>query len=169
MSDALSPADVQNLMLLSALKTDDAMAERIKKLLAAHQANEDTLAQVREERAAAHAELEEARKLSAASQARQAEAEERMVKLAHQETGLGEAITTHNADVKAFNEIRAQIEADLKERTAKLEAAETLVVARSQALADREVSVQMMHNDYVASLDSLRAKHAELAAIIARE
>lgn len=153
--------------LLAALINDDAKAARLKELTDQEKKNAAILAEAQAARDAAGDQLEEARKALVNAKAVEDSAAERHRQLDAREKGLGEAITTYNSDRKSFNEIRAQIEADLKRRQELLVYAEASNKRLSEELMDREMKLALEEQNVKDLKASLETKHARLHQALA--
>src|SRR5258708_272372 len=110
--ELLSKDQVSQLTLLSALRTDAAMTERIEKLLAVQARIEETLATVQAEREGSSADLAEARRLRSEAAELKDAAERRGHELEAKEQGIREVMATLQAEETAFGKIRTQVEAE---------------------------------------------------------
>lgn len=153
--------------LVAALLNDEAKSARLAELLAQMKKNQAILDEANAARDAAEVKVEQARKAMVTAKAVEGAAAQRHAQLDESQQGLGEAITTYNADRKSFNEIRDQIEADLKQRAAAVEAREVAVTERETALAHKELEVAEAKADVIQLRADLKAKHERLAAAIA--
>lgn len=153
--------------LVAALLNDEAKSARLAELLAQMKRNQAILDESSAARDAAEVKVEAARKAMVTAKAVEDAAAQRHAQLDESQKGLGEAITTYNSDRKSFNEIRDQIEADLKQRTAAVEAREVAVTERETALAHQELDVAEAKADVIELRADLKAKHERLAAALA--
>lgn len=152
--------------LVAALLNDEAKSARLAELLAQMKKNQAILDEANAARDAAEVKVEAARKAMVTAKAVEDAAAQRHAQLDESQKGLGEAITTYNSDRKSFNEIRDQIEADLKQRTAAVEAREVAVTERETALAHKELEVAEAKADVIQLRADLKAKHDRLHAAL---
>ncbi len=154
--------------MLAAILNDDAKAERLTELLAQEKKNTAILVEAQAAREAAADKLLAAGKLVAEAGAIREEADARHRALAESEDGVRSVMATLTQEKDAFNSIRAQVEADLKQRTEALIAAEASVAERETALAHGELEVAENKAAVIRLRATLQAKHERLhAALVA--
>src|SRR5258708_36155940 len=107
-----SAEQLSTLMMLQAVKSDEAMTARVTQLIEANKTAQETLAQVKAEREGIAADLAEARHLRAAAADDLAKVEARSGSLDAREQGMAEGLTSLNTEKDAFNKTRAQVETD---------------------------------------------------------
>src|SRR5260370_28956804 len=111
-AELLSAEQLSTLMMLQAVKSDEAMTARVTQLIEANKAAQETLAQVKAEREGIAADLAEARHLRAAAADDLAKVEARSGSLNAREQGMAEVLTSLNTEQDPFNKIRAQAGAE---------------------------------------------------------
>jgi DNA repair exonuclease SbcCD ATPase subunit len=153
--------------MLAAILTDDAKAKRLTELLEQEKANKAILEQAQQAQAAAAADLAEMRKAVMQASQLTEDAETRHRRLDEEERALEGVVTSLNAEKDAFTKIRAQVEADLAERKAAIEAAESSLKTRLEAVEAREAAVQRSGAISADLRRKLEIKHSRLHAALA--
>jgi|SRR6266851_4794158 len=168
--ELLSKDQVSQLTLLSALRTDAAMTERIEKLLAVQAKIEETLAAVQAEREGISADGAEARRLRSEAVELKDAAERRGHELDAKEQGIRDVMATLKDEQANWSAVRTQVDGEHAARAAALTEREASVAERETALAHSELEAAENKAAAIRLRATYQAMHERLhAALVGNE